>query len=88
MGVHHTLIQSGEMALPVFTRNPSDRCYHCKIHLFGLLLKMAEEKGIQCVAHGANLDDLKDYRPGLKAAREMQIRAPLDGCRPDQGRHS
>ena len=38
---------------------------------------MAEEKGLQCVAHGANLDDLQDYRPGLQAAREMQIRAPL-----------
>ncbi len=77
MGVRHTLIHSGEMALPGFTHNPSDRCYHCKVHLFGRLLKMAEEKGLQCVAHGANLDDLQDYRPGLQAAREMQIRAPL-----------
>jgi uncharacterized protein len=63
--------------LPVFTRNPADRCYHCKIQLFGLLLNMAKDKGIQCVAHGANLDDLKDYRPGLKAAKELKIRAPL-----------
>ena len=77
IGARHTLIPSGEMALPNFSRNPADRCYHCKIHLFGLLLKMAEEKEIQCVAHGANLDDLNDYRPGLQAAREMNIRAPL-----------
>jgi len=77
MGVHHIVIQSQEMTLPVFTRNPADRCYHCKIQLFGLLLNMAKDKGIQCVAHGANLDDLKDYRPGLKAAKELKIRAPL-----------
>ena len=77
IGARHTLIPSGEMALPNFFRNPAGRCYHCKIHLFGLLLKMAEEKEIQCVAHGANLDDLDDYRPGLQAAREMNIKAPL-----------
>jgi uncharacterized protein len=77
IGARHTLLQSGEMTLPNFTQNSSDRCYHCKIHLFGLLLKKAEEKGIQSVAHGANLDDLNDYRPGLRAAREMQILAPL-----------
>jgi uncharacterized protein len=77
MGVRHTLIPSGEMALPEFTRNPSDRCYHCKVHLFGGLLRLAEEKGLQYVAHGANLDDLNDYRPGLQAAREMGIKAPL-----------
>ena len=77
MGVHHRVIQSQEMTLPVFIRNPTDRCYHCKIQLFGLLLKMAKDEGIQCVAHGANLDDLKDYRPGLKAAKELKIRAPL-----------
>lgn len=77
MGARHMLIPSGEMALPEFTRNPSDRCYHCKVHLFGVLLRLAEEKGLQYVAHGANLDDLNDYRPGLQAAREMGIKAPL-----------
>jgi uncharacterized protein len=77
LGVRHTLIQSEEMKLEDVTRNPLDRCYHCKTHLFGLLLKIAGENEIQCVAHGANLDDLDDYRPGFQAAREMQIRAPL-----------
>jgi len=77
MGVRHTLIQSKEMVLLDVTRNPLDRCYHCKTHLFGLLLKIARENDIHCVAHGANLDDLDDYRPGFQAAREMQIRAPL-----------
>lgn len=77
MGVHHRVIPSREMTLPVFTRNPPDRCYHCKMQLFGLLLKMAEEEGFQCVAHGANMDDLKDYRPGFKAAKELKVMAPL-----------
>jgi len=77
IGVRHTLIQSKEMMLLDVTRNPLDRCYHCKTHLFELLLKIAGENDIQCIAHGANLDDLDDYRPGFQAAREMQIRAPL-----------
>lgn len=77
MGVRHTIIQSKELELPGCRQNPPDRCYHCKFHLLSLLLEMAAEGGIQCVAHGANLDDLNDYRPGLQAAREMQVRAPL-----------
>ncbi len=77
MGVNHTLIRSEEMADPGFVSNLPDRCYRCKIQLFGHLLKMAADNGIRHVAHGVNLDDLKDYRPGLKAAEELQIKAPL-----------
>jgi uncharacterized protein len=77
IGVRHILIQSEEMKLPDVFKNPSDRCYHCKNHVFGLLLKLANEKGLQYVAHGANLDDLNDYRPGLQAARELKIQEPL-----------
>jgi len=77
MGVEHILIQSEEMTDFEFVRNQPDRCYRCKVKLFRCLLKIASDRGIRHVAHGANVDDLKDYRPGFKAAAEMQIRAPL-----------
>lgn len=70
-------IHTEELSNPDFTRNAPDRCYHCKIELFGKLKEMAGERGLRWVAHGANLDDLHDYRPGQNAAREMGIRAPL-----------
>lgn len=76
-GIEHIVFGSEEMNLPAFVSNGPDRCYHCKKSLFQKLIEIAEERGIECVAHGANVDDLKDYRPGLKAAAEMGIMAPL-----------
>jgi len=76
-GIEHIVFGSEEMNLPAFVSNGPDRCYHCKKSLFQQLIKIAEERGIECVAHGANVDDLKDYRPGLKASAEMGIMAPL-----------
>ena len=75
--VRHLLFPSREMTLPEFTANRKDRCYHCKRHLFHTLSQIAEEAGIRQVVHGANLDDLGDYRPGMRAAQEMGVRAPL-----------
>jgi uncharacterized protein len=60
-----------------FTANTKDRCYLCKKHLMEELLKIAGRRGIQHVAHGANIDDLNDYRPGFAAAQEMGIKAPM-----------
>jgi pyridinium-3,5-biscarboxylic acid mononucleotide sulfurtransferase len=54
-----------------------DRCYHCKKALYKRLLQIAGENSIGHVAHGANVDDLEDYRPGQRAAREAGIIAPL-----------
>jgi len=76
-GIQHIVFQSDETSLPEFVSNGPDRCYHCKKSLSRELLKIAEERGIKHVAHAANMDDLNDYRPGLKAAREMGIIAPL-----------
>ncbi len=75
--IAHMVVQSDEMALPRFLANGSDRCYWCKQALFLRLLRIAEKKGIGPVAHGANFEDLDDYRPGFKAARELGIIAPL-----------
>ena len=76
-GIHHIIFPSGEMGLPEFVSNDFNRCYHCKKHMFHCLFKIEKENSIKHVAHGANLDDLKDYRPGFKAAREAGSVAPL-----------
>jgi len=75
--IKQIIFQSEEMSLPDFVSNNADRCYYCKRHLFQALLNIAGEKGIRHVAHGANLDDMKDYRPGFRAADEAGVTAPL-----------
>ncbi len=77
LGVRHILFESNEIDDPQFLTNPPDRCYHCKKGLLKTMLAKAGELGIETVAHGANLDDLSDYRPGFKAAQEVGIVAPL-----------
>lgn len=77
LGVEHIVISTGEMRLPAFAANPADRCYHCKKHVLEGLYALAREKGLKQVAHGANVDDLKDYRPGFKAAEEAGVLSPL-----------
>lgn len=60
-----------------YSANKADRCFHCKSHLFGLLRKIADDKGIQNVICGSNFDDLDDYRPGNRAAAALNVTAPL-----------
>ena len=77
LGVQHMVIKSREMSRPDFKANTKNRCYICKRYLFEDLLKIAYDRGIEHVAHGANVDDLEDFRPGFAAAEEMGIKAPL-----------
>ena len=60
-----------------FAKNPPDRCYLCKRALFTRILETAEKQGIACVVEGSNVDDLGDYRPGLKAIAELGVKSPL-----------
>lgn len=76
-GIRHVLFESDEMNHPDVIRNGPDRCYHCKKGLFQVLDEIAKGKGLQYVAHGANVDDLKDFRPGFRAAEEAGVIAPL-----------
>ena len=76
-GIRHVLFESDEMDHPDIVRNGPDRCYHCKKILFQKLFAIAEKEGLKYVAHAANVDDLGDYRPGFKAAREAGVIAPL-----------
>ena len=77
LGIKLISIHTDELDKPEFTRNSPDRCYHCKLELFGKLKEIADAEGLACVAHGANVDDLADYRPGQRAAQELGARAPL-----------
>lgn len=70
-------IASREMALPQFTTNTPQRCYYCKDHRYQELIAYAQENGYQNLLDGSNADDLRDYRPGQKAAEEHNVRSPL-----------
>jgi uncharacterized protein len=77
IGCRHLVIQSQELDNPDFRSNPVNRCYFCKDELYRICRGEADRLGIQTVADGTNLDDLKDHRPGLKAAKEYRVRQPL-----------
>lgn len=76
-GIRQVIIDENNLAIPGFKENPPDRCYICKKALFSKLLQAARAEGCACVAEGSNMDDLGDYRPGLKAIDELGIRSPL-----------
>ena len=77
LGVRQIVVRPDVLALPGFSANPPDRCYHCKKHLFSAILTAARENGFAVVAEGSNLDDEGDYRPGLRAIAELNVKSPL-----------
>ena len=77
VGIRHELVETDELAVPGFSHNPPDRCYHCKKELFGHLADMAGRLGLKHVADGCNADDVHDHRPGMRAAVELGVRSPL-----------
>lgn len=77
LGFPHTVVRTAELEMDEFRNNPPDRCYHCKRELFSKLLSMAKERGFRWVADGSNLDDEGDFRPGMRALKELGVRSPL-----------
>lgn len=77
MNVRHLVIYSSELEIPGFSENGPERCYFCKRDLFEKLRAIADGYGIRNVADGSNHDDAMDYRPGMRAARELGIKSPL-----------
>jgi pyridinium-3,5-biscarboxylic acid mononucleotide sulfurtransferase len=74
-GISHKII---DITFPeIIRKNPVDRCYLCKKTLFGELVVFAKENGYKCIIDGTNADDSGEYRPGMKALKEMGIRSPL-----------
>ena len=76
-GIRHLVVDADVLAIEDVAENPPDRCYRCKKALFTLFLNEAGKLGIPYVVEGSNLDDLGDYRPGLKAISELGILSPL-----------
>jgi uncharacterized protein len=77
IGVKHIIIGSDEIKNKKFSKNTPNRCYYCKKELFTKIKKIADKNDINYVLDGENADDTKDYRPGIKAARELCVRSPL-----------
>lgn len=80
IGIQHECVDTSEFENPAYLRNLADRCYHCKTELYSQLGRVLERVGAAVVLNGANADDLDDYRPGMQAAREHSVRAPLAEC--------
>jgi len=77
LGLRHVIVRTEELANPEYARNGANRCFFCKDELFARLAPVAEREGIRTLVYGANVDDLGDHRPGMKAASEHGVRAPL-----------
>lgn len=75
--VKHIIIESEELDIDSFAKNPTNRCYYCKHELFSKLKEVAKENNIKYVLDGSNLDDLGDFRPGMEAAKELKVLSPL-----------
>jgi uncharacterized protein len=77
LGVRHLIVASNELEVPGYATNPTNRCYLCKNRLYEICAEEARARGIAVVIDGVNVDDLGDYRPGLRAADEYGVRHPL-----------
>lgn len=77
LGIKHRIIVSEEIDIPGYTDNPPDRCYYCKSELFGKINYIAQIEGFEVVFDGSNADDLKDFRPGMRAKMEKGVISPL-----------
>jgi uncharacterized protein len=80
IGLRHVVVSTEEFSNQNYVTNNPDRCYHCKTELYAQLGGVAERLGVAGIVNGANADDLGDYRPGLQAARENNVRSPLAEC--------
>ncbi len=79
-GIRHFVCESEELSIDGFAQNPKNRCYLCKRELFEKIKAIAAENNISYVAEGSNLDDNGDYRPGLVAVAELEVKSPLRAC--------
>ncbi|NQU81035.1 MAG: ATP-dependent sacrificial sulfur transferase LarE [Bacteroidetes bacterium] len=77
LGIEHKIIVSEEIDIPGYSDNHPDRCYYCKSELFGKIKYIASEEGYEAVFDGSNADDLRDFRPGMKAKQEKGVISPL-----------
>jgi len=76
-GIRHEYVETREFENPDYVKNDSNRCFHCKDELFSVLERIGQERGYTHIVYGVNKDDLGDYRPGQRAAKLHQVKAPL-----------
>lgn len=77
VGLRHEFVETHEFENPLYVANQVDRCYYCKAELFGQLAARSVARGFSTVAYGMNADDVRDFRPGHRAAYEYGVVAPL-----------
>ncbi len=77
IGIQQFLLDYNELENEEFTKNDSNRCFHCRLELGDHLVELAKEHDVQIIVDGTNLDDLGDYRPGIEALKQNGIRSPL-----------
>lgn len=77
IGAEHVLVDTAELTDPRYADNTHQRCFFCKSELYTRLKELAESRGVRHVIDGSNMDDLDDFRPGIRAARELGVRSPL-----------
>jgi len=77
IGAEHVIVDTAELTDPRYADNTHQRCFFCKSELYSRLKELAESRGVRHVVDGANMDDLDDFRPGMRAARELGVRSPL-----------
>lgn len=80
IGIRHETVFTAELADPNYLRNAPDRCLHCKTELYAKLAAEAARRGVAVLLNGANADDLDDFRPGMTAATQHDVRSPLAEC--------
>jgi uncharacterized protein len=78
IGAVHLIIDTEELAAPGFSNNPPHRCFLCKSELYAKLTRIAKDRSIPWIFDGSNADDVEDFRPGRKAARQLGVRSPLE----------
>lgn len=76
-GIPHVELETDELSDPNYTANPSNRCYFCKTELWSKVAKVARARDLAVVMNGSNADDAGDWRPGMRAASEHDVRSPL-----------
>ncbi len=75
--IEHRIIETAELKNKRYTDNPPDRCYYCKKELFQKLKEIARKEHFRFILDGTNIDDSRDWRPGIRAATESGVRSPL-----------
>lgn len=77
IGAEHLLVDTAELTDPRYANNTHQRCFFCKTELYSRLAEVATARGLNAIIDGSNADDLDDFRPGMRAARDLGVRSPL-----------